>query len=277
MVIRKWFSHPVIVTGIAINLFILLLAMAWSGPNDAAQLQRLLVEDGIVEWMQFLCFAMTAGLLAFAAIERWQRSKFDFVVFALLGMSAVVALAALEEISWFQRILHVQTPEFFQQNNRQAETNLHNIAIGSKGSIHKTILLKLIVLVGLTHNLILPLVARWRPAVRNWVEKMGVYLPPLPAAVIYLVLVILSHLLISHERKGELGEMFGAVHYMATIFAAYFAGLGYGQSTVFENPAEARRGSKLFAVLMVFLLLCAWLLSAGAGAEVMMAAPRGAE
>jgi hypothetical protein len=255
VVIRKWFSQPVIVTGIAINLFILLLAVAWSGPNDAAQLQRLLVEDGIVEWMQFLCFAMTAGLLAFAAIE---------------GMSAVVALAALEEISWFQRILHVQTPEFFQQNNRQAETNLHNIAIGSKGSIHKTILLKLIVLVGLTHNLILPLVARWRPAVRNWVEKMGVYLPPLPAAAIYLVLVILSHLLISHERKGELGEMFGAVHYMATIFAAYFAGLGYGQSTVFENPAEARRGSKLFAVLMVFLLLCAWLLSAGAGAMMGM-------
>lgn len=266
MVIRKWFSNPVIVTGIAINVFVLLLALAWSGPEHSAQLQRLLLEDGIVEWMQFLCFAMTAGLLAYAAIERWQRSKFDFIVFALLGMSVVVAMAAMEEISWFQRILHVQTPEFFQQNNRQAETNLHNLAIGSKGSIHKTILLKLIVLIGLTHNLILPLVARVRPAVRTWVEKMGVYLPPLPAAIVYLVLVILSHLLISHERKGELGEMFGAVHYMATIFAAYFAGLGYGQSTVYESPGEARRGSKLFAVLMLFLLFTAWLLSAGAGA-----------
>jgi hypothetical protein len=266
VVIRKWFSNPVIVTGIAINVFVLLLALAWSGPEHSAQLPRLLLEDGIVEWMQFLCFAMTAGLLAYAAIERWQRSKFDFIVFALLGMSVVVAMAAMEEISWFQRILHVQTPEFFQQNNRQAETNLHNLAIGSKGSIHKTILLKLIVLIGLTHNLILPLVARVRPAVRNWVEKLGVYLPPLPAAIVYLALVILSHLLISHERKGELGEMFGAVHYMATIFAAYFAGLGYGQSTVYESPGEARRGSKLFAVLMLFLLLTAWLLSAGAGA-----------
>ncbi|UGQ48756.1 hypothetical protein [Massilia endophytica] len=266
MVIRKWFSHPVIVTGIAINLFVLLLALAWSGPQHAAQLSRLLVEDGIVEWMQFLSFAMTSGLLLFAACERWQRSKFDFVVFALLGMGAVVALAAMEEISWFQRILHVQSPEFFAQNNRQAETNLHNLAIGSKGSIHKTILLKLIVLAGLTHNLVLPLLARWRPAVRSWVEKLGVYLPPLWAAVVYLVLVILSHVLTDHERKGELGEMFGAVHYMATIFSAYFLGQNYGQPAVFENPADTRRVAKLFSILMLFLLMTAWLLSAGAGA-----------
>jgi hypothetical protein len=253
-------------TGIAINIFVLLLTVSAKGSSE--QLNRVLTEDGIVEWMQFLTFAMTAGLLIFAGVERWKRGKFDLAVLGMLGLGAVVAAAAMEEISWFQRILNVQSSEFFMQNNRQGETNLHNLAIGSSGSIHKTIMLKLILLAGLTHNVLLPLLARSRPAVRNFVEKFGVYLPPLPAALIYLALVILSHLLIDHPRKGELGEMFGAVHYLATVFAAYFLGFGYGQPAVFQQATESRLVDKLFSCLMVFLLLTAWLLSAGAGAVI---------
>ena len=267
MVKSKWYGNSVIATGIAINIFILIVAVLESG--SPTQLTRLLTEDGIVEWMQFLVFAMTSGLLGYAAIERWQRhGKFDFQVLALAGLCLVVGAAAMEEVSWFQRVLHIQSPEFFQHNNRQGETNLHNLALGSKGSIHKTILLKLIVLIGLTHNIILPLIARYRPAVRTFVEKFGLYLPPLPAAVVYVVLVILSHLLITHERKGELGEMFGAVHYMATAFSAYFLGLNYGQTTVFEGPADSRRVAKLFSCLLVFLLMTSWILSSGAGAQM---------
>lgn len=266
MVQSKWYIHPVIAVAVLINVFVLGLALAWSG--DQAALWRLLVEDGIVEWMQCLCFVVTSGLLAFAAVEHWQRERrVDLVLLALAGLSAIVALAALEEISWFQRILHTTTPEYFAQHNRQGETNLHNLAIGAKGSIHKTILLKLIAIAGLTHNIVLPLLARKRPAIRAFVEKFGLYLPPLSASVIYIVLVAVSHLAIDHPRKGELGEMFGAVHYLATVFAAYFVGIGYGRRPVFESPADARRAGTLFAMLLVFLLLTAWLLSAGAGAS----------
>jgi hypothetical protein len=261
---RKWYSHPVLLTGIAINVFVLLLAVSVKGSGE--QLARLLTEDGIVEWMQFLTFAMTAGLLVFAGAERWRRSGIDLATVGMLGLGFVVAAAAMEEISWFQRILHVQSSEFFQQNNRQGETNLHNLAIGKGGSIHKTIMLKMILLVGLTHNVVLPLLARSRPAIRSFVEKFGGYLPPLPVSLLYLVLVALSHVLIEHPRKGELGEMFGAVHYMSTVFAAYFLGFGYNQPAVFQQPVETGLVDKLFSGLMAFLLLTAWLLSAGAGA-----------
>ncbi|MCE3264392.1 MAG: hypothetical protein K0R43_3471 [Pseudoduganella sp.] len=263
MVNRKWYAHPVLMTGIAINVFMLLLAVSARGSSE--QLTRLVTEDGMIEWMQFLAFAMTAGLLVFAGVERWKRGgRIDLAVLGLLGLGFVVAAAAMEEISWFQRILRVESSEFFTQNNRQGETNLHNLAIGSSGSIHKTIMLKLILLAGLTHNVVLPLLARSRSAVRNFVEKFGVYLPPLPVALVYLSLVILSHLLIEHPRKGELGEMFGAVHYMSTVFAAYFTGFGYTQPAVFQQAAESRLVDKLFSCLMAFLLLTAWLLSAGA-------------
>ena len=259
-----WYRHPVIVMAIAINVFLLGLAVAWSG--DSAKLWRLLAEDGIVEWMQFLCFATIAGMLGFVLMERLkqpQRSTLELL--ALAGLTLLVALAALEEISWFQRILKVASPDFFVQNNRQAETNLHNLAIGHSGSLHKTVLLKLILIAGLTHNLVLPFLARSRPGIARWVEKMGVYLPPLGASVIYVVLVALSHALIDHPRKGELGEVFGAVHYMATIFYAYFAGFGYGKPALFASPVENRRLSTLFAMLMAFLLFVSWLMSAGAG------------
>ena len=271
MVTRKWYSHPVIAAGIAVNAAILALAVAWSGP-DASPLWHLLGEDGIVEWMQFLCFSVISVLVAFVASERWKKSpRISIELLALVGVSALTALAALEEVSWFQRVLNVQSPEFFVQNNRQAETNLHNLALGS-ASLHKTVLLKLIFIVGMTHNLVLPLLARSRPGVKRWVESMGLYLPPLAAAIPYLVLVILSHLLIDHPRKGELGETFGAVHYLATVFTAYFIGVSYGKPPVFENAADARRVSTLFVTVLLFLLMLAWLLSAGAGA---VGAPNG--
>ena len=57
---NKWYGHPVIAVGILINVFVMILAIVWR--NDPPALWRLVVEDGIVEWMQFLCFTVTAGM-----------------------------------------------------------------------------------------------------------------------------------------------------------------------------------------------------------------------
>ncbi|QYF94850.1 hypothetical protein KY495_06610 [Massilia sp. PAMC28688] len=264
MSLKSSYTHPVLATAIGVNLLILIAAVAFSG-NPAAMAQ-LLTEDGVIEWLQFLCFTVISAMLFYVGARRWGRgdtSAFELLV--LFGLGGLVALAALEEISWFQRILNVASPEYFAKNNRQAETNIHNLALGS-ASLHKTVLLKLIFLTGITHNLILPLVARWKPGVKHWVESMGLYLPPLKASIAYLVLVALSHLVVEHERKGELGETFGAVHYLATVFGAYFIGMEYGKKPLFGDH-ETRRGvSALFAMLVAFLLLVSWLLSAGAGA-----------
>jgi len=261
---KNWLTHPAIATGIAINAFVMAWAIVWSG--DDKQLWRLLGEDGIVEWTQFLCFTVLAGLLGFLFVQRLRTpgaGKLELLAFA--GLSALCALAAVEEVSWFQRILQIQSPEFFLQNNRQAETNLHNLALGD-GSLHKNVILKLIFIVGITHNLILPLVARSKPGVQRWVESIGMYLPPLAASIPYLVLVAISHLVIDHPRKGELGEMFGAVHYLATVYGAYFVGVAYNRPALFDRDPEQRRLTVLFAMGLVFMLFMGWLLSAGAGA-----------
>jgi hypothetical protein len=255
----KFSIHPVIVAAITLNLVVLAMAVLWAG--DSARMVTLLHEDGIVEWMQFLCFTAIALMLAHVAVERALRlSKVNLAVLGIAGVSLVVALAACEEISWFQRVLNVPSPEFFLANNRQAETNLHNLALGG-ASLHKTILLKLIFVIGILHNLVLPLMARSRPGIRRFVESLGLYLPPLTASFAYLTLVLLSHLLVDHPRKGELGELFGATHYMSTAFAAYVIGRGYDSPALIENPADGRRVSVMFIMAMGFLLLMAWMLT----------------
>ena len=264
MSLKSSYTQPVLATAIGVNLLILIAAVALAG-NPAA-LMQLLGEDGVLEWMQFLCFTVLSGMLFYVGVRRWGRDDTSaFALLVLFGLAGLTALAALEEISWFQRILNVASPEYFAKNNRQAETNIHNLALGS-ASLHKTVLLKLIFLTGITHNLILPLVARFKPGVQRWVESIGLYLPPLKASIPYLVLVALSHLLVTHERKGELGELFGAVHYLATVFGAYFIGIQYDKKPLFGEFEARRAVSVLFAMQVGFMLLVSWLLSAGAGA-----------
>ncbi|MEJ7928574.1 hypothetical protein WG922_01185 [Ramlibacter sp. AN1015] len=251
-----------IVTGIVVNVLLYAYAL-WIARSGAAGLDRLLVEDRLVEWLQFLGFTALAGLLALVAVHLWRRRVgLGLDALVLAGGAAVVALAALEEISWFQRVLQVETPEFFRNNNRQGETNLHNLALGSS-SVNKSVLVKLIFLVGITHNLVLPLLARRMPRVRSFVESWGLYLPPLWPAVTYLVLVALSQLTIGHGRVGELGEAFGAVHYLTTAFAAYALGVGRGGEPLFTTAVDRRRASALFSGFIVLLVFFAWLLAAG--------------
>jgi len=259
--VRETVLHPVILAGIAINTFVLAIGLlaAHAGPDAFTALSR---EDGLIEWLQFLAFAALALLLAFVTLDRFaQQRRASLEVLALAGLTGLVALAAVEEISWFQRVLNVETPAFFQQHNRQLETNLHNLFIGEV-NLHKQVIVRIIFIVGITHNLILPVLAIFRPAVRGRIESLGLYLPPLAAAISYLVLLALSQVLLDHPRRGELGETFGAIHYLSTSFAAYFVGVRY-QRPLFTLREDRTRVSWMFAWFMAFLVFVAWLLAAG--------------
>jgi hypothetical protein len=188
------------------------------------------------------------------------RHGMSLAVLGIAFISLVVAMAACEEVSWFQRVLDMPSPDYFKSNNRQGEMNLHNLALG-KASWHKTVLLKLIALIGLTHNVVLPILARSKPAVRRFVESLGLYLPPLTAAFAYILLVILSTVLIDHPRKGELGELFGATHYLSTAFAAYVVGLGYDSPALIEGQVDRRKVTVFFIMALAFLMFMAWMLT----------------
>lgn len=75
-----------------------------------------LVEYGTVMALATVFIASLSTARRHAGIQRW--------IFVLAGVFALIVLG--EEISWGQWIVQWRSPEFFQENNLQSETNLHN-------------------------------------------------------------------------------------------------------------------------------------------------------
>lgn len=54
----------------------------------------------------------------------------------LVALGATCMLIGLEEISWFQRVLDIESPEIMLNRNGQKETNLHNLATSATGNLY---------------------------------------------------------------------------------------------------------------------------------------------
>ena len=82
-------------------------------------------EDGFLEWATTWAFAI-AGYRYFVNAARDRRASGGIPWFAA-GLGLFCILVALEEISWGQRLVGYQPPDYFLQENYQQEFNLHNI------------------------------------------------------------------------------------------------------------------------------------------------------
>lgn len=83
-------------------------------------------EDGLIEWATALGFAVAGGFAALLASRLWRDRR---VILSLLyaGLAAGMAFAALEEISWGQRVFGIESPEYFVEHSTKEEINVHNL------------------------------------------------------------------------------------------------------------------------------------------------------
>ena len=100
--------------------FLLLFLVEPHTANDLGREDRL-IEDGSFAFLAFGAIAMWAASMV--ALRRGQ--KLVSALAALFG--AVFFVIGMEEISWFQRVLEIESNEFFLEHNVQNETNLHNL------------------------------------------------------------------------------------------------------------------------------------------------------
>jgi len=87
----------------------------------------LVKEDGIIEYLTaiFLFLSSIVLFISFLKIKKY-HSIFNFGLF----LSVIVLFFGFgEEISWGQRIFNIESPTFFNKNNLQGETNIHNLMI----------------------------------------------------------------------------------------------------------------------------------------------------
>ena len=84
-------------------------------------------EDGVFETLTAVFYA-TGSLFCFTGFIATRRRSSSLAKYSLLGWAALFLLFALEEISWGQRVIGLDTPEFLASRNLQKETNLHNFS-----------------------------------------------------------------------------------------------------------------------------------------------------
>lgn len=115
-VVQKFFAYSTpILCLIAATMFLM-------EPQFA---DRLAKEDDIVEYLTAI-FSLLAALITLG-LAVYLVFKKKLVLAAVAGILFVgFFVIGMEEISWMQRILNVETPEYFRQNNLQGEVNFHN-------------------------------------------------------------------------------------------------------------------------------------------------------
>jgi hypothetical protein len=102
---------------------ILIVALKMVKPGMFMILNR---EDGFVEWATAIVYVGGSGFAASLALHfRRQKETLHAVLYA--GLAIGMIFIAMEEISWGQRLLGIDTPDYIAQRNLQDELTFHNI------------------------------------------------------------------------------------------------------------------------------------------------------
>jgi len=109
------------------SFFTVLLTGKMIGYEDF--LQTMTKESGFFETLSVVFFLSISFVGAKTILKT--HIEYKLLKFTIITFSIVTFIAALEEISWGQHLLHFQSSSFFELHNQQKETNLHNLVDGN--------------------------------------------------------------------------------------------------------------------------------------------------
>ncbi len=199
-------------SGYLFLIFIFIISL-YTGFTDLDYFDnRFSVEDGPVEWITTIMLALISILSIYHLITLWSAKKalwklgtFIFIILFLF--------AAGEEISWGQRIFGVESGEFFQENNAQGETNLHNLVVGET-KINKIIFSQLLMIVMVLYLIVSPLLYRKMDWFKNLANRFAVPIVKWHHTIAFIISTILISINPS-RRKWEVYELvFGVIFFL---------------------------------------------------------------
>lgn len=162
------------------------------------------VEDGLLE-----NFTLVPLLIAIVVIIGYLRrvSSYRSRMFSTTMLIAAIFsfFVAGEEISWGQRVLDIESSEFFLENNAQKETNLHNLVV-SGHKINRILFSFVLTIVIGFYLIVLPILYRKQGRVVRFTEWAGVPVPRLRQIIAAVVLFAMIGLVPS-GKNAELLEM----------------------------------------------------------------------
>jgi hypothetical protein len=190
MTLRRLSSSPVPPLAAAtllgsLALFAYGIVLRWRDPAGFLVWIR---EDGLVEWLTFVALAVAASCAICRALDLRRIVGGARGARLWFALAAALFFGALEEISYGQRILGWETPEWLKRWNAQDETNFHNLEFGDF-SVNKVIFGKALALFLILYVLVLPLLAR-RPPVSAFVDRWRIPLVQAYQVIAWLVVLL---------------------------------------------------------------------------------------
>jgi hypothetical protein len=180
----------------------------------------LLWEDGLTEWATFVGL-MAAGIVAALTVPK-MRSVGDRRLWFLVLFAVGCILAGFEEISWGQRILNLESTEFFLEHSDSQEMNAHNVL--QKSLDLKTKHVAGIVL--LLYGVGLPILSR-NSSISGIIAKWGFVVPPRRMMLSWLLAAIMMIDVPTGEEE-ELGEFLFSLCFLILAMGLYFRGTRSG-------------------------------------------------
>lgn len=197
---RSSWVESVLYAGLGV---VLLAGVGVAAYDEQFYEMRYVPEDGLVEYTT----AFFLFLVALLALWRLMHNRSGKTVWfgAMMVFTTVLFLfGAGEEISWGQRVIGFESTEFFQQNNGQAETNLHNLVVGET-KINKIIFGQLLTLVLVLYFLVGPF---WYARSERFQQLADRFYVPIPRwhHSLGFAAVALATVLIASGKRAELSE-----------------------------------------------------------------------
>ncbi|MDA3874003.1 MAG: hypothetical protein PF795_08575 [Kiritimatiellae bacterium] len=163
------------------------------------------MEDGVIEWFTTDALLFCSFLCGFRFFQL-RKVRPPLFRAMLLFLTLLFFFGAGEELSWGQRILNVESSEFFLENNAQGETNFHNLVVGET-KINKIIFSQLLGISIILYICVFPWVSLKVEWVRRLANRFAVPIPRL-IHIIACLLMALTYVLelMPSSKKGEMLE-----------------------------------------------------------------------
>jgi hypothetical protein len=114
------FAFPIILT---LLIFIFLKSILGV---ESYSYEKMMGEGGFIEYGTTLAYLLAFGF-SLPVAHFFLKQKQTFLGFFYYVLAIFFLVIALEEISWGQTLLGWNSPDFFQESNKQQETNFHNL------------------------------------------------------------------------------------------------------------------------------------------------------
>lgn len=193
-------------------------------------------EDGPIELFGAICFL---GSAIFFFVVYWRSKQGnDFFLFStsrnifFLLLAIIFFMGAGEEMSWGQRQLGLETPDWIKSVNRQDELNIHNITIfhgedaeGNRKTGFDSLLNidRLFSIFWLSYCVVLSLIVQASRRLAGFVRKLNIPLVPIWLGLLFPLNYVLSKLLVVSAFRPAFDMNNLYVHYTVELKESLFA------------------------------------------------------